>query len=236
VCAATQPSSRPIAAAQHVEALPAALQDALLRPGLPGVLISLPAGFRERLGSGLAGEVARGKGAGGAAAGAAASSATSAGVLARAYSSTAAAQQSGAASTAGAAAAAAAAAYASASARPSEAATGTLPAQALPTPAAATAASAGPTLASQAAAPARRQRRLRPRSKPGTSCAACGATPDDVGRFKMCAGCDTARYCNHSCQKTHWLQHKQAGCPGRAKAAGPAAAGRQQQQDGAALQ
>jgi hypothetical protein len=70
--------------------------------------------------------------------------------------------------------------------------------------------------AAAAAAGSRQARRPRgPRSKPGTSCAACGATRNDVGRFKVCAGCDTTCYCDRECQRKHWKEHRKE-CGGRA--------------------
>jgi hypothetical protein len=65
--------------------------------------------------------------------------------------------------------------------------------------------SAAALAAAPAAAPAAQAGGTRRRRKP--RCAACGGK--DVPRFKVCAGCDIARYCNAQCQKEHWPQHRQ---------------------------
>jgi hypothetical protein len=41
-------------------------------------------------------------------------------------------------------------------------------------------------------------------------CSRCGASRAQAGvpRFKVCAGCDTARYCGSECQRAHWAQHR----------------------------
>jgi hypothetical protein len=41
-------------------------------------------------------------------------------------------------------------------------------------------------------------------------CSRCGATRAQAGlpRFKVCAGCDVARYCGSECQRQHWAQHR----------------------------
>ena len=38
-------------------------------------------------------------------------------------------------------------------------------------------------------------------------CWGCGAVPD-TGRFHICAGCKSARFCTKECQKTAWKRHK----------------------------
>jgi hypothetical protein len=65
---------------------------------------------------------------------------------------------------------------------------------------------AGSPAARQAAAQGSSGRQQRCRPKPGLVCAACGGR--DVQRFKVCAGCGVARYCNKNCQRAHWPEHR----------------------------
>ena len=50
-------------------------------------------------------------------------------------------------------------------------------------------------------------------------CAACGSTVPKLRVFKVCSGCDTARYCDRECQTAHWPVHKQECGAGRRRAA-----------------
>jgi hypothetical protein len=49
-----------------------------------------------------------------------------------------------------------------------------------------------------------------PRPSQPRCCSRCGASRAQAGvpRFKVCAGCNTARYCGSECQRAHWLQHR----------------------------
>jgi hypothetical protein len=59
------------------------------------------------------------------------------------------------------------------------------------------------------------------RSRPGPSCANCGAGKAQVGQLMLCGGCMATRYCGGACQAAHWRAHK-AECQ---EAVGVAAAG-----------
>ncbi len=70
-------------------------------------------------------------------------------------------------------------------------------------------------------------------------CSRCGRSKKQAGvsRFKVCAGCDTARYCNGDCHRGHWAQHR-APClavqQGRQDAAGAVKAVRRAARDAGA--
>jgi hypothetical protein len=57
----------------------------------------------------------------------------------------------------------------------------------------------------------------------GDRCAACGKTPADGVRLRLCRGCRSVRYCSLACMRSAWPGHRQA-CQERQAAASAAAA------------
>lgn len=79
-------------------------------------------------------------------------------------------------------------------------------------PAAAGVAAAQTSSEPAAPPPAQKEEAQQPeQQQPQQRCASCGAAAAPGRKLRKCAGCVEARYCNTSCQQSHWPAH-QAEC------------------------
>ncbi len=51
--------------------------------------------------------------------------------------------------------------------------------------------------------------------KPKPPVRVCGACGSEAQPMRVCGACKATRYCSMRCQRSHWQQHKEEGCPGR---------------------